>query len=145
MASDQYVRFTFVNESRTPFTPDAKPQSTFQLRFPHTGWPGYLFQPDNLMDRPEISHDELAKQTIEPGGRISFGHTTDRGLFSEAKGVVEIWSEWRKGNKIEYSLPWDGDNELKVTDKGEDWEIEEPGWGRRGGIGDLVFLLRKKE
>ncbi|CAK1360103.1 uncharacterized protein RHO25_003434 [Cercospora beticola] len=106
MASDQYVRFTFVNESRTPFTSDAKPQSTFQLRFPHTGWPGYLFQADNLMDRPEISHDEMARQTIEPGGRISFGHTTNRGaLFSEVKGFVEIWSEWRKVVKIEYFLP----------------------------------------
>lgn len=97
------------------------------------------------MDRPEISHDELARQTIGPGARISFGHTTDRGaLFSEVKGVVELWSEWRKVVKIEYFLPWDGDNELKVTEKAVDWEIEEPGWGRRGGIGDLVFLLRKK-
>ncbi|GIZ37595.1 hypothetical protein CKM354_000103800 [Cercospora kikuchii] len=139
MAGSSFVHFLFENESQSP-------EAFFQLQFPEDGrWSGYLFEADDVAYRKAIQSYDLARRIVGPQESIAYGHTVSENTFFEGvEGRVEVYSREQKIARIEYFTSWTEDNQLKVTEKAEDWEIEASGGKRRGEMGYVRIGIKKK-
>lgn len=139
MGRDQYVRLTFKNDNTT------SSQDTLRLKFPkpQNHW-GYPFQADNLDTREKISYESVEQQIIELGQSLTFGQTSAQNVWAGCSGTVELYSGQKKIARIEYACPWAGENQLRVTEKAEDWVIDEPASIPPNALDDLTYTLRKR-